>query len=298
MAAEITLRNLHAFFWLARLRKFHLVADKLHTTQPAISARIGKLEEELGVRLFTRGHRTVQLTPEGQEALRLSEAVLDAADQLVDRFAVTKQPSGIAHIGVVDSIARTWLPSLLGQIQAEHASIALEITTDSTINLHRLLSDGKLDIAISMLRYEARDFANAELCSYEMAWAGSPEIVDPDRLYGAEELLNLPLIGYEELSPPDIWMRKYFGDLKQKRGIQNTTNSMSTMIWLAEKGLGVAAIPPSAIQQHLADKRLVILQSKRNLEPVTFYMTHRTRPRSPVVDVTTKMVRNVVDEFY
>lgn len=298
MATDITIRNLHAFFWLARLKKFHLVATKLNTTQPAISARIGKLEEELGIRLFTRGHRTVQLTPEGQEALRMSEAVLDAVDQLVDRFAETRQPSGIVHIGVVDSIARTWLPSLLERIQAMHSGIALEITTDSTINLHRLLSDGKLDIAISMLRYEARDFANAELCSYEMSWAGSPDIVDPDRVYGLEELLNLPLIGYEELSPPDVWMRNYFGDLKQKRGIQNTTNSMSTMIWLAEKGLGVAAIPPSAIHQHLADGRLVILHSKRNLEPVKFYMTHRIRPRSPVVEVTTELVRNIVDDFY
>ena len=50
----IDLRNLETFVWVAQLGGFRSAADKLNTTQPAISARIALLEDELGVKLFDR----------------------------------------------------------------------------------------------------------------------------------------------------------------------------------------------------------------------------------------------------
>ncbi|MBX9593420.1 MAG: LysR family transcriptional regulator, partial [Roseomonas sp.] len=56
------LRSLEIFFWVARLRSFRGAADRLNTTQPAVSQRIAALEAELGVRLLERGGRA---TPAG-----------------------------------------------------------------------------------------------------------------------------------------------------------------------------------------------------------------------------------------
>lgn len=298
MSAGITIKNLRALYWLARLGNFHLVARQLHTTQPAISARISKLEEQLGARLFSRGHGAVQLTPEGHEALRLGEAVLDAVDSLNAQFIGIGEPSGIVRIGLIDTIARTWLPALLERIQREYRKIDLNITTEGTTSLHSLLEDGTLHIAVTINRYDNRDFSSIELCKYDMAWVASPDIIDPARVYTPEELLELPLVGYEKSSPPDRLLDGYFGDLSPRRVVHNTTNSMSTMIWLAENRLGIAAIPPRAIRQYLDDGRLTVVKTVKAFDPITFYLNYRIRPYSLVVESTTALMIDVVEEFF
>jgi len=63
----LDLRNIETFVWVAQLGGFRLAAEKLNTTQPAISARIAVLEQELGVRLFERKQRRAVLTEMGME---------------------------------------------------------------------------------------------------------------------------------------------------------------------------------------------------------------------------------------
>ena len=62
----MNLRFIEAFVWVARLRSFTAAAEKLYTTQAAISARIATLEDDFGVKLFERDKRTVALTHSGK----------------------------------------------------------------------------------------------------------------------------------------------------------------------------------------------------------------------------------------
>lgn len=289
----LTIKNLRTFFWLARHRNYHLVATLLNVTQPAISARISLLEEELGVRLLSRSHQPVQLTSEGEEALRLCEHVLDGVDRLAARFSTAWEPSGIVRIGVVETVARTWLPALLEQIRSKYPGIDTEITTESTIVLHSLLSSGSLHMGISISKCEHADISNTEVGLHDMAWVASPRIFDPGHVYTPSELIELPLIGYLPMSPPAMWLERYFGEQLKDRIIHNTTNSMSTMIWLAESGLGIAAIPPGAIRQHLADSRLAVVKTEKAFEKMPFWLNWRTRPYSPVGEIAKSLIVEV-----
>ncbi|MEK9970028.1 MAG: LysR family transcriptional regulator, partial [Ferrovibrio sp.] len=70
------LRNLETFVWVAHLGGFRAAADKLNTTQPAVSQRIALLESEFGVKLFDREPRGIALTPKGNELLPYAERML------------------------------------------------------------------------------------------------------------------------------------------------------------------------------------------------------------------------------
>lgn len=293
----LTIKNIRTFHWLARLGNFHAVARQLGVTQPAVTSRISSLEEELGVRLFSRGQQTVSLTPEGQDALRLCEGVLEGVDTIVERFSGTVEQVGVVRIGVVDTVARTWLPTVLNRMQAEFPNIVLEITNESTVELHAMLRSGALSMCVTIGACEEADISNTEIGRYEIDWVASPELIDSSRTYSIDELTQFPLIGYLANSPPALLMQRYFGDAGPKRAIANTTNSMSTMIWLAENGLGIAAIPPRAIVQHLADRRLVIAKAERSFEPMTFHLNCRTRPYSPVVNTVATLVRDEAGKF-
>ncbi|MEC9343545.1 MAG: LysR family transcriptional regulator, partial [Pseudomonadota bacterium] len=293
----LTIKNLRTFFWLARLGNYHAVGRQLGITQPAVTSRISGLEDELGVRLFSRDRQLVSLTPEGQDALRLCESVLERVDDLVMRYSGSSERAGVVRIGVVDTVARTWLSAVLNRVQTEFPSIVLEITNESTAALHAMLRSGALSMSITISPCDEVDVANTEIGRYAIEWIGSAELVDPDRVYTPGELLQFPLIGYLSNSPPALLMHRYFGDAMHAPVIRNTTNSMSTMIWLAENGLGIAAIPPHAILQHLADRRLVIVRSERRFDPMPFFLNCRVRPYSPVVRIVETLVREEAARF-
>ncbi|MCI1903214.1 LysR family transcriptional regulator [Enterococcus hirae] len=71
---------------IANSSSFREAAQKLYTTQPSLSQGIKDLEEELGVQLFLRSSKGVQLTPEGALFVEHAESILNDADHLVDRF--------------------------------------------------------------------------------------------------------------------------------------------------------------------------------------------------------------------
>ena len=294
--AGFAIRNLRTFFWLARHRNFHSAARQLNVSQPTVTARISMLEDELAVRLFSRGHRSVELTPEGIEALRLCEAVLDSLDRMSARFSGSTEPLGIVRIGVVDTIARTWLPALLGRMQERYPGIDLEIAMESTTELHTLLKAGSLSMSISISPCDDADIENSAVGQYEMEWVASPRIFDRSRVYSLQELIALPQIGYLPMSPPALWLDRYFGDGFKERVVHNTTNSMSTMIWLAENGLGIAAIPPRAIPQQLAEGRLAIVRTERAFDPMGFYLNYRFRPFSSVIETVKSLIVEVSAE--
>lgn len=297
-APGLTIKNLRTFFWLARLKNYHAVARQLRVTQPAVTARIAALEEELGVRLLSRGQQAVELTPEGKEALRLCDGVLDAVDAMTRRFSgARREPGGLARIGVVDTVARTWLPAVLNRARIDCPNVVLEITNEGTVELHALLKAGALSMCVTIGECDDPDIVNHEIGRYEIAWVASPDLVEPDRVYTMEELTAFPLIGYVAQSPPDVHLRRNLGRHYSSHGIRNTTNSMSTMIWLAESGLGIAAIPPRAIHQHIDEKRLVIVKAERQFEPMAFYLNVRARPYSPVVRAVETLIREEAARF-
>ncbi len=70
------IKQLEAFYWIARLGSFAAAARKLHTTQPAISMRIRQLESDLGTQLFDTSRRTAQLTPKGRDLVDHAASML------------------------------------------------------------------------------------------------------------------------------------------------------------------------------------------------------------------------------
>ena len=297
-AGGLTIKNMRTFFWLARLENYHAVARHLNVTQPAVTARIAALENELGISLFSRGQRTFELSPEGKDALRMCEEILDAVDTMRERFSGTReQLGGIARIGVVDTVARTWLPTVLDRVRREYPNVVLEITNEGTLELHTLLKNGTLSMSVTIDECDDPDVTNTVVGRYEVEWVASPGLIDANRVYTVEELMQFPLIGYVAKSPPDVHLRRYLGKHYSSGGIRNTTNSMSTMIWLAENGLGIAAIPPHAVEQHIASGRLALIRTRRRFEPMTFYLNCRNRPYSPVVRVIETLVREEAAKF-
>lgn len=100
----MNLVQIRTFLWVAKLGGFRRAAEKLHTSQPAISSRIAALERALGVSLLERGASGVQLTPKGRELLDYAEKLVQIAETARHRVGEPAAYSGVLRLGVSETI--------------------------------------------------------------------------------------------------------------------------------------------------------------------------------------------------
>jgi len=138
------LSALRAFEVAARLKSFSKAADELSVTPAAISHQIHALEEDLGVRLFDRRSRAVELTPSARLLLPgLSEAF--AGIQASVRRLRAHNDTGTLTVTASPSLAAKWLVPRLHRFQEQNPDIDVRIsTTDNVVDLTR----GDFDLAI------------------------------------------------------------------------------------------------------------------------------------------------------
>lgn len=127
-----------------RHRSFKKAAAELHVTPSAISRLIGRLEKDLGMRLFRRLHRGLDLTPAGATYLSEVSGALERLDRAGEALRVQRQ-SGALRISVLQSFAGNWLVPRLTRFESAHPGI--EVRLEATTAYADFRSDD-VDLAI------------------------------------------------------------------------------------------------------------------------------------------------------
>src|SRR5580698_6103806 len=118
MLAEMELRHLRYFVAVAEEENVSRAALKLHVSQPGISRQIRDLEDEIGFQLFERSAKSVRLTPAGSVFLPEARAVLQRANEAVEKARVAAgSASGKIDIGYAPSLTVQILPQALRKFQ-------------------------------------------------------------------------------------------------------------------------------------------------------------------------------------
>lgn len=151
------LRHILAFIAVAERESFIQAATQLHLSQPAVTAQIQRLEQDLGVRLFDRNRRRVLLTPAGRAFLPGAQATLRAAEQATEaaRRAAAEE-TGRLRLGFVPSVSRFILPNVLTELHRQHPQARLELFSQHTSVTVSLLLKEQLDVGYVRLPVYAR----------------------------------------------------------------------------------------------------------------------------------------------
>lgn len=138
------LSKLYTFEVAARHQSFALAADELSLSPSAVSHRINQLEAELGIQLFVRSHRKVELTHEGKRVFWALKSSLDTLNQEILDIK-NQELSGTLTVYSRPSIAQCWLVPVLGDFTRRYPSISLTMLTgNDNVNLQR----AGIDLAI------------------------------------------------------------------------------------------------------------------------------------------------------
>lgn len=127
------LRHLRALVAVVEAGGFARAAARLGIGQPALSRQVGVLERELGVRLFDRLGRRVELTADGEDLVRRSRRVLDEADAVVDRArALTRGDTGVLRVGATPQMIEHLLTPFLAHHRRRHPGVEVHLVEDGT----------------------------------------------------------------------------------------------------------------------------------------------------------------------
>ncbi|MDH1126645.1 DNA-binding transcriptional regulator DsdC [Enterobacter sp. GD03975] len=262
------LSKMHTFEAAARYESFALAAAELSLTPSAVSHRISLLEDELGIQLFTRSHRKVELTQEGKRVYWTLKSSLDALNQEV--LDIKNQAlSGTLTVYSRPSIAQCWLVPMLGDFTQRYPSISLNVLTgNEDVNMQRTGVDLALyfdDSPPKQLGYHfLMDEAILPVCSPEYAREHALA-QNPDNLHRCTLLHDRQAWSHD--SATDEWSSwaTHFGvNMPPSSGIGFDRADLA--IIAATHHAGVAMGRKRLVQKHLACGELIAPFGEKTLK--------------------------------
>ncbi|MDX6627861.1 MAG: hypothetical protein QOH00_107 [Gaiellales bacterium] len=190
------LRHLRSFVAIAEERSFTRAAERLWIAQPGLSAQVKQLEGELGVRLFDRHTRGVDLTEAGELFLERARTVLAAAeDALATGRDMARGLVGAVRVGFAMSARSSLGEHLLEAFAEERPNVELTLVEAYGGVVVREVADGRLDAALVPLPFATPDLHHAPFGSESLIVAVGPG----HRLAGTEPISLSELDGEEVL---------------------------------------------------------------------------------------------------
>jgi DNA-binding transcriptional LysR family regulator len=251
MNMNFDLADLRAFVAVAELNSFRAAADSIHLSQPALSRRVDKLEQALGVRLFERTTRSVSLTAVGRDFSHKARSLLDDLEtSLLSMQAVATSQSGEVVIACVPSAVYYFLPKVLRTFHEQYPRIRVRIIDDGANAVLESVARGEADFGINIIGTQEPEIAfqvilkepfvvacprGHPLASLrEVSWAALAkyDFMTVDKSSGNRLLVDLALAN-SSVRPSWCFEAKH----------------VSTLLGLVEAGLGVAVVPRLSMPQ-------------------------------------------------
>ncbi len=276
-------RSIETFLWVVKLGSFRGAAQRLNTTQPAISQRIAQLEREMGVKLLNRDHRVASPTPSGRQMMVYAEKLIGLRSEMMAEVGDRSAMRGALRLGVAETIVHTWLPRLIKSVNTTYPNLSLEIEVDITPNLSARLLAQEIELAFVVGPISVAGVRNRMLCDYPIGLLASPSLGLGNGPLTLADLAKFPIITFPRKTQPYENIRALFNqpDLPPIR--LHASASLATVIHMAIEGLGVAVIPTAIVENELANGRLRQLVTDLDIPPLSFSAAWLASP--PVIAV-------------
>ncbi|GIP21879.1 LysR family transcriptional regulator [Paenibacillus sp. J22TS3] len=146
------IRQLQYLIEVARLRSFTKAAESLYITQPTISKTIRQMEEELGVVLFDRIGKRIELTDAGQIMVNQAQNIVTSFNNMsAELDDLRNLKKGHIRIGLPPMVGASFFPTVIGQFHKKYPDITIQLFEDGAKKVEADVASGALDVGIAVL---------------------------------------------------------------------------------------------------------------------------------------------------
>lgn len=255
------LAQIEGFVEVARSQKLGQAAGELFITQPALTARIQRLEQELGVPLFVRTPTGMRLTDPGRTFLPWAVRALDAVEEgrrHVDELA--RGGAGELAIGAAPAVGTYVLPALLKSFSDDLPNVSLVVRTGHSEEILDMVLRGEVEVGL------VRALLHPQIQSVPFYEETLVLVTDPSHPFAARkgisiaEISEVQLILFDRTSSYHGLTSAFFREAGvTPRGVMELDN-IDAAKKMVQQGLGVALLPQTAVAGELADGSLVAVR--------------------------------------
>lgn len=274
---RIAIYHLETLLWIARLGTFRAAAERLNTTQPAISARVRELEERLGIAIFRREGRRMVLTTRGRRLVQECEPLWAGFEKALLEASDFSGASGVVRIGMGEIAAASCLPPFVHGIERDLPGVTLEIELDLTARMLQHLLSGTSDVVFLAGPLVNPGVRTVPIGSVGLVWVAGRTTVAAGGFAQALPVWSLP-----PHSPIHGAMLESIAENGVPVGTIGTCNNVRALIDVVLGGSGAAVLPETMVRAEIASGRLAeVLPRPRRKIP--FEAAVRAGERDPLV---------------
>lgn len=272
------IRDMQYVMELARCRSFTKAAEALHITQPTLSKMIKSLEEELGVQLFTRVGKQVELTDAGQVILSQAGEIVEAFRSITSELHdLTQLGRGRIRIGLPPMVGASFFPRVMSRFRSRYPGLEIQLVEEGSKKLEAEVAEGRLDMGVVLMPTDENRFDTFTIIRERLQLIVPPDhpLADKRRV-ALQELSGEPFILFRE----DFGLHgKIIAECRRAGFQPNVLYESSQWDFMAEMvaaGLGVALLP-EVICRPLSPERVRVLELVEPVIPWTLAMIWRKK---------------------
>ena len=244
------LRHLRYFTAVVECNGYREASRRLHIAQPSISEAVSGLEDELGLKLFSRTHRNARLTPEGEIFFADAVRILQQAESaIVTAKRAAQGKVGRLSIGFIGSATLSFLPDLIRRYKLEYPNVKLALHDLYPVELDKACDRGEIDVAITRtLSLQRSKNLQSRVLLRDPLVAVLPRSRKLKRKrIRLADLANERFILFHRQGAPGVFDTIVGACRSQGLSprVENEPNSMQTILSLVEAEEGVAIVPAS-----------------------------------------------------
>lgn len=286
------------FYVVATVGNITKASKELNISQPAVTKQIKSLEAQLGGDLFIRTKRGVILTENGREIYNYIKQAMNCFNNAEMQFSNLKRlETGVIRIGVSTALARLFLMKYLDKFHREYPNVAIQLFTDPSKVMRKMLKDGTLDILIAKEEeMEDEDLEIVRVGELHHCFVASDYFSElKERTISLQDLEEYPIL----LQKAPSTTREAFDSFCKENNIEITTKLEIASATLLEDfvkiGLGVGLVTKEFAQKELDEG--LIFEVKTNPKVPSKHFSLITLKNSFHSFGTNKLIEMIIDDI-
>jgi len=268
---------------LAETGSLAATARQLHLTPAAVHKQLKQIEYELGVRLYEKAGRGIQLSAAAQVLLPYAKSVLaqvEAGKLAIEEWRGLRR--GVVRVGSGPTLSSHWLPQLLRRFRARFPEVRLTVETGASDELLTSARQGRLDLAllVAPLRKIEPGFEVLARWNFGLALVTGDPAIPPRPLL--PQLAKASFIGFRKGSRLDLLIEQFFDRQRLEPNTIMRFDNADAIRAVLRAGIGYSLLPGWTLKEDLAAQSLRLIPTRAKPPVgVVEMVRHESSPLAP-----------------
>jgi DNA-binding transcriptional LysR family regulator len=291
-----TFKQLEAIYWVIEAGGFAQAAQKLHTTQSAISKRVQELENLFEIDLFERNHHTARLTEKGETMFVLAQRLLAQREIAVDQIGRPESHVRRLKMGITEFSTITWLPKFCGRLWNNFPNIEFKPIVKSGVDLYDSLLAKDVDLIVIPDVFKDVRLSSIPLGKVRFGWMCKPGIIRKKK-----KKITVPELASQQLlvQGDKSLTGRFYGEWFKKVGLSPrsciTSNNLLVGVGMTVAGLGISYLPVDCLSKIIESELLEEIESNPPLPEIPYAAMYLCEQKSSLISSIVTLVQEYCD---